>query len=144
VGKPQAIVIAKQKAVILDSGAVIAYLEGEPAAGDVEAIIEEAHDAGVPLLMTVINAGEVWYSVAKAKSVKHADENVFEDLGDLGIILVDVNWNLTRQAAAFKSRGRIAYADCFAAALARQKDAPLVTGDPEFKLLEPEISILWV
>ena len=140
----QAIVIAKEKAVILDSWAVLAYLEDEPAAEIVEAIMEEAHDAGVPLLMTVVNAGEVWYSVARSQSEKDADKNVLKELGDLGITLVDVGWEITKQAAAYKSRGRIAYADCFAAALAKQNDAPLVTGDPEFKPLEKEISILWV
>lgn len=140
----QAIVLSKQKAVILDSWAVVAYLEDEPAAEDVETIMEEAHDAGIPLLMTVVNAGEVWYSVARSQSEKLADDNVLKELGDLGITLVDVDWALTRQAAAFKRRGRIAYADCFAAALAKQNEAPLVTGDPEFKPLENEISILWV
>jgi len=143
VGK-QAIAIAKQKAVVLDYWAVLAYLEDEPAADGVEAILEEAHDAGIPLLMTVVNAGEVWYSVARIQSERHADENVLKELGDLGITLVDVNWGLTRQAAAFKRHGRIAYADCFAAALAMQNEAPLVTGDPEFKPLEAQISILWV
>jgi predicted nucleic acid-binding protein len=143
VGK-QAIVLAKQKAIILDSWAVLAYLEDEPAADGIEAIIEEAHDAGIPLLMTVVNAGEVWYSVARSQSERQADENVLKELGDLGVTLVDTSWDLPRQAAAFKRRGRIAYADCFAAALAKLNNAPLVTGDPEFKPLEREISILWV
>jgi ribonuclease VapC len=143
VGK-QAIVIAKQKAVILDSWAVVAYLEGEPAAEKIQAIMEDAHDAGIPLLMTVVNAGEIWYSAARSHSQKHADEIVLKELGDMGITLVDVGWDLTRQAASFKSGGRIAYADCFAAALAKQRAAPLVTGDPEFELLENDISILWV
>jgi len=140
----QAIVVAKQKAIILDSWAVLAYLEDEPAADGVEAIMEEAHDARIPLLMTVVNAGEVWYSVARSHSDEQADETVLKDIGDLGVTLVDVGWTLTRQAAAFKRRGRIAYADCYAAALAKQSDAPLVTGDPEFKPLGTEISILWV
>ena len=106
--------------------------------------MEQAHDARVPLLMTVINAGELWYGVARSRSLKEADENVLKELGDLGIQLINVDWDLTRQAAAFKTRGRIAYADCFAAALAKKYDAPLVTGDPEFKSFESEISVLWV
>jgi predicted nucleic acid-binding protein len=138
------IVVKKQKAIVLDSWAVLAYLEDEPAAENVEAIIGETHTAGIPLLMSVINAGEVWYSVARSRSEEYAHEIVIKDLGDLGITLVDASWELTRQAAMFKRRGRIAYADCFAAALAKQNNAPLVTGDSEFKPLEPEISVLWV
>lgn len=35
-------------------------------------------------------------------------------------------------------------ADAFAAALAKEKKAELVTGDPEFKALEDEIRINWL
>ena len=139
----ETIAIAKQSAIVLDSWAVLAYFEDESSAASIEDIMAQAHGVAVPLLMTVINAGEVWYSVARRRSEKHADESI-KDLGDLGITIVDADWNLTRQAAEFKRKGRIAYADCFAAALAKIKSAPLVTGDPEFKLLQDRISILWV
>ena len=66
----QAIVVSKQKAIVLDSWAAVAFLEDEAAAAAVGAIMEQAHDAGVPLLMTVINAGEIWYGVARSRSVK--------------------------------------------------------------------------
>jgi predicted nucleic acid-binding protein len=36
------------------------------------------------------------------------------------------------------------YADCFAAALARLKKAELYTGDPEFKVVEKEIKVVWL
>jgi len=140
----ETLAIANQKAIVLDSWAVLAYLEDEPAAEKVEAIMGESHSAGIPLVMTVVNAGEVWYSVARGRSEKFADEHVLKDLGDLGITLIDADWDLTRRAAAFKRSGRIAYADCFAAALAQQSEAPLVTGDSEFKPLETEISIIWL
>ena len=58
--------------------------------------------------------------------------------------MVDVNIELTRIAARFKAKGGISYADCFAAALAKQHKATLLTGDPEFKQLEDEISISWL
>lgn len=38
----------------------------------------------------------------------------------------------------------MAYADCFAAALARTRNAELVTGDPEFKEVEGEVKIAWL
>ncbi|HOW64450.1 MAG TPA: PIN domain-containing protein [Candidatus Paceibacterota bacterium] len=39
---------------------------------------------------------------------------------------------------------KMAYADCFAAALAKAENAELVTGDPEFKEVEKEIRIAWL
>ncbi len=93
--------------------------------------------------MSVINLGEVWYSIARGYSGETADRKLRE-IRQMAIEIVDADWRLTRQAAAFKAKGKIAYADCFAAALARDRKAELVTGDPEFKLLEEEVNILWI
>jgi predicted nucleic acid-binding protein len=35
-------------------------------------------------------------------------------------------------------------ADCFAAALARQKRADLYTGDPEFRSVEKDVKLVWL
>lgn len=63
---------------------------------------------------------------------------------DIGIKFVDPDWSLTKIAAGYKVKGNISYADCFAAALAKQKNAALLTGDPEFKPLEKEVDIVWL
>ena len=47
-------------------------------------------------------------------------------------------------AADFKARHSISLADACAAALAKEKNADLVTGDPEFKSLERELGIRWL
>ncbi|MBI2851007.1 MAG: hypothetical protein HYX80_08225 [Chloroflexi bacterium] len=48
--------------------------------------------------------------------------------------------------AHIRAQWPIAYADCFAAALAKLKGATIVTGDPEFKHLEAAsvVSIAWL
>jgi predicted nucleic acid-binding protein len=38
----------------------------------------------------------------------------------------------------------MSYADCFAAALAKEKKTDLLTGDKEFKQVESEIGIRWL
>jgi predicted nucleic acid-binding protein len=62
----------------------------------------------------------------------------------VAIEIVDADWQLTRQAALFKTNGNISYGDCFAAALAKAKKAELVTGDEEFRSLEDKIKIQWL
>ena len=47
-------------------------------------------------------------------------------------------------AADFKARFKMSLADAFAAALAKEKKAELVTGDPEFRPLHQEIKIHWL
>jgi len=133
----------KPKAIVLDSWAVISYLEDEPTAATVADIISDAHEQEVPLLMTVVNAGEVWYIVAREASVADADASI-KQLRDLGIVFVDADWDLARDSGYFKSRNKMSYADCFAAALARQRKAHLATGDPEFKQVEQEITVHWL
>ena len=135
--------MAKPKAVVLDSWAVIAYLEGEPSAGKVADIIADAHENNTPLLMSVLNLGEVWHIVAREASEADADR-CQKELRQLGIEFVDVDWSLTEQAARYKSKHKMSFADCFAAALATQKKASLVTGDKEFRAVEKQISIIWV
>ncbi len=67
-----------------------------------------------------------------------------KEIRELGIEAVAVDWALARQAARYKARGGLAYADCFAAALASAWNAPLVTSDPDFKFLEKEIEVRWL
>jgi ribonuclease VapC len=133
----------KPKAIVLDSWAVIAYLEDEAAAEKVADIISDAHEEGIPLLMTVVNAGEVWYIVARETSTADADASI-KQLRDLGIQFIEVDWDLAKDAGYFKSKHRMSFADCFAAALAKQRKAQLATGDPEFKQIEHEIDINWL
>ena len=133
--------MAKPKAIVLDAWAVMAYLEDEPAAEKVADIIADAHENGTPLLMTVINLGEVWYIVAREASEADA-ERCAKELRQLGIEVVDADWTLTQQAARFKSKHKMSFADCFAAALAKQRKAHLVTGDREFTQVEGEVQII--
>ena len=133
----------KPKAVVLDSWAIIAYLEDEDAASKVADIIADAHDEHIPLIMTVVNAGEVWYIVARQTSAADADASI-KQLRDLGIEFVDADWGLARDAGYFKSKNKMSLADAFAAALAKQRKAHLATGDPEFKQIEREVAIKWL
>lgn len=133
----------KPKAIVLDSWAVIAYLEDEDAAAKVADLIADAHEEQISLLMTVVNAGEVWYIVARQTSAADADASI-KQLRDLGIEFVDADWGLAKDAGYFKSKNKMSFADGFAAALAKQRKAHLATGDPEFRQIEKEIAISWL
>jgi hypothetical protein len=47
-------------------------------------------------------------------------------------------------AATIKANHRLTYAGTFAAALAMREDAPLMTGDPEFRQLGDQVAIHWL
>lgn len=133
----------KPKAYVLDTWAVIAYLEDEPSAQQIADLIATAHEEAVPVYMTVVNVGEVWYTIAREISEEDANSSI-KELHDLRIQFEDADWELTQEAARFKSQHKMSYADCYAAALAKSYKADLVTGDKEFKPLEDQIKIQWV
>ena len=125
----------KVRNLVLDSWAVLSYFEDEPAGREVAQILAKAQAEGSPVSMSVVNVGEVWYILAREVSEEEADQSVLE-LRQLGIEFMDVTWKLAREAASFKSKGRMSYADCFAAALARLATTELVRGDKQFRQLE--------
>jgi len=133
----------KTKSVVLDAWSVLAYLEDEPAGSKVADLIADSHESGADLMMSVVNAGEVWYIIARSASAAEADSSIAE-LRQLGIEFVDTDWKLAHAAAVFKATRSMSFADCFAAALAKENKAGLVTGDREFKQVESDINIRWV
>lgn len=133
----------KPKEIVFDSWSVLAYFEDEPAGQKVADIIADARENGIPTKMTVVNIGEVWYILARRMSPAEADSSIAE-LRQLGIEFVDADWKLANEAARFKSKNKMSFADCFAAALAKENKADLVTGDQEFKQVEDEVRMLWV
>ena len=133
-----------KKTKVLDSWGIVAFFEDEqPAAEKMEELLAEAHELGASLLITTVNLGEVWYSLARAHSPKDADRAIAH-VQHLGIEVIPVDWDLAYQAAVLKAKGNIAYGDCFAAALAKMKKAEVVTGDQEFRRVEGEVKILWL
>jgi predicted nucleic acid-binding protein len=130
---------------VLDSWALMAFLHDEPAAEEIEKVLVKAAEDKHKLLLCVVNWGEIYYAVARAEGEAVAEQKA-ADLATLAIELVPAgdDLQLVRQAAKFKAAKKMAYADCFAAALAKTRNAELLTGDPEFKEVEKEIKILWL
>ena len=132
-------------AKVLDSWALIAFFEDEPAANDVEKLLQQATEGKQRLLMSVVSWSEVYYNTMREVSQEAAEQKV-QEIAALPIEIVGVSDDLTlaKQAAIFKANHNMAYADCFAAALAKETNAQLVTGDREFKAVEGEIQIGWL
>jgi ribonuclease VapC len=128
---------------VLDSFALLAYLRDEDGAEFVQGLLEKASRKDAPMLMTEVNYAEVKYIVLR-KDGKEAWKEVAASLGSLPVEFVPTTRALADAAADFKANFRISLADAFAAALAKEKRAELITGDPEFKALEKEIKINWL
>ena len=130
---------------VLDSWSLIAFFQGEPSAPEVKKILVHAETGRSHLLMTVVNWGEVYYNIMRRTSQAEA-ELIAREIAVMPIELVPVETDLelVRQAARYKASGKLAYADAFAAALAKLRNAELITGDPDFKAVDGEIKIGWL
>ena len=128
---------------VLDSWALIAFFEDEPSAEAVEKLLAQAAAEKHKLLLSVVNWGEIYYNTMREVSQEAAEQQA-RAIAALPIDIVGVGDDLARQAAIYKAAHKMAYADCFAAALAKVKNAELLTGDPEFKAVEKEVKINWL
>ncbi len=130
---------------VLDSFALIAYLEGEKGQELIIGLLERAAKDKCELFLSVVNLGEIAYIVERERGAAKTQE-VLARIDELPISICETDRRLTLAAAHLKARYPIAYADCFAAALAQEKEAALVTGDPEFKDagVDAEVALMWL
>ena len=132
--------------VVLDAWAIMAWLKGQqPGAGRVRLLLDAADRREHKLVMNFINVGEVFYLTAKARGITYG-EWVLENLRPR-ITTVSASDDLVMHAAMLKSRYPISYADAFAAATAIMYESPLVTGDPEMRVMaeqEKTLKLEWI
>lgn len=135
----------EHKRYVLDSFALIAYFEGEKGQELVIDLFHRAAKGRCELYLSVVNLGEIAYLVERERGLPKAQETLAR-VDELPVSVCDIDRRLVLTAAHIKAEHPIAYADCFAAALAQGKDAALVTGDPEFKNagVDAEVPLMWL
>jgi len=126
---------------VLDANALVSLLENRPvAASRVRRLLEEASVNDFPLLLSSINWGEVFYMAWRL----HGERGALaaeRQLQQLPITVISVDRNRATRAATLKQRHNLGYADSFAAQLAMEQKAWLVTADPEFSKLGKMLSL---
>jgi predicted nucleic acid-binding protein len=130
------------KCIVLDASALMDFFEDRPGAQTVEALIASAAQGQSELLMNVVSWGEVYYSVHRAQGPATA-QKIIAEIAQLPIDLIPATYDLTKQAAEFHARHQLPYADCFAAALAVDRQATLATSDKHFARVETQLRLLW-
>ena len=130
-------------APVLDSYALLAFLRGEPGEEKVASLLERAGERDQPLHMTEVNYAEVKYMILRKDGAARWAA-VARELPALPVAFHPATRALADIAADFKARHKLSLADAFAAALAKERKAELITGDREFEALEKEIRIVWL
>ena len=128
---------------VLDSFAVMAHFQAESGGEKVLELLEKAGKNEITIAMSLINVGEIAYLVRRERG-KNQAEALISDLRTLPITFNEVTEERIFAAAWLKADYPISYADAFAASLAIELKGELVTGDPEFKMLENILSLTWL
>lgn len=128
------------KTYVLDTNAVMRYLQQGPGFERVRELFKMVLRGDAHLSMSVINWGEVLYVLGRRAGLEQASDALKSLSGC--IELASVTEERARSAATLKLRFKLGYADCFAAALALETGARLVTADPEFARLGKQLKIL--
>ena len=126
---------------VLDANALVGLFEDRDVIAEkVEKLLKEAVLWEVPLLMSAVNWGEVFYTEWKYRGEANAREAEVR-LQHLPIAVMPADLDRATRAAALKQKHNLGYADAFAAELAIERGAWLVTADPEFKKLGKALSV---
>ncbi len=117
--------------MIFDAYAVLALLKGEPAAADVQRLLE----AGQAPALTAVGVAEVLDHLVRLEGA--TEEDAALDLAQLGLAeAIPVDAGLATHAGLLRARHyhrstrAVSLADCVAAEVARAEGSSLVTADP--------------
>jgi predicted nucleic acid-binding protein len=131
------------RSFVLDANAVVDYVQNGPGTAKVESLLVDAFRQQRPLLISVLNWGEVFYLMWQRVGEEKARQ-VLADLSRLPIRIVPVDLPQALKAGELKVLHKIPYVDCLAAALATLHQATLVTSDRDFEKLGRHFPVLWI
>jgi predicted nucleic acid-binding protein len=126
---------------VLDANALIGFFEGRAGVSEkVRRLLGEALRQDLPLLMSAVNWGEVFYMEWRYRGEVKARE-AEATLLEMPIAVIAVDLERASRAGALKEKHGLGYADAFAAELAIERGAWLVTADPEFARVGKTLSV---
>jgi ribonuclease VapC len=129
---------------LLDSYALLAYLNKEDGFEKVRNVLANAQKSSLPVLMNELNVGETYYILFRKRGHEQAEYFLDTVLAGLPISMISNDFNAVISAAKIKARHALSFADCFAVATAQRENAVILTGDPEFKNVEKLVKIDWL
>ena len=131
------------KTYVFDASALFVFLRDKPGAPKVEQLLAEARRGRAKVLMSAVNYGEVYGRILRDFGLETALAAV-QAVGPLPIEMLDATPQRALRAADLKAKYKLYYVDSFAAALAIEHKATLVTSDSDFRKLGHAFPVVWL
>ncbi|MCL2879724.1 MAG: type II toxin-antitoxin system VapC family toxin [Treponema sp.] len=133
---------------LLDACVVLAYLDDEIGAEIVSDLFEQASMNKVSLYMNAVNLIEVYYDRIRAVGAEEADATIQNIYNDFPVTVIEtITPKISREAAYYKSSGKMSFADSILIATAKCINAVVVSCDhAELESVEKQglIQFLWI
>ncbi len=119
--------------IVLDTSALLAFMQEEPGAAEVEAILHQHANKGT-IFISFMSMMEVAYVLEQEQGESVARRGILQ-IKQLPVQIVESDEPLGLAAARIKARHKLSVADAWIAATAERLNAILVHKDPEFDSL---------
>jgi predicted nucleic acid-binding protein len=120
------------KPVVLDTSALIAFIQNEAGADRVEQILKEGRSGNASVYISFVTLAELYYVVWREEGRSAALE-IIALVKSLPLGIVESAERLTLLAGSIKANHRLSLADAFVAATASHVGATLIHKDPEME-----------
>jgi predicted nucleic acid-binding protein len=117
---------------VLDTSALLTYIEDEAGADNVENLLLEAEKGNAVIYISFISLTEIFYITSREKDESTAFERI-NLIKSLRVLIQESDESLNLGAARIKAKNRISLADTYIAALCQYHKGVLVHKDPEFE-----------
>jgi len=128
------------KKYVLDANALLVLLIDRPGAHRMTRLLEQAKRQGLRLFLSAVNWGEVFYSLWRVRGEAEARRLILR-IEELPVTVIPVDRERATLAGELKMVHGLGYADSFAASLALELRATLITADPDFRRVGNKLKI---
>jgi ribonuclease VapC len=126
--------------IILDSYAVLVFLQGEPGVERVKKFLVAAQTGEIQVYLPVVNLGEIIYIIERRLGLDEA-QSALSAIKQLPLAIFPADEENVLAAAHIKAQFPVSYADAFVIAAALTLDAVILTGDPEFDAVKELVEL---
>src|SRR5258706_14350949 len=131
------------KTYVFDASALFAFLRAKPGALKVNEVLKEVRRGRARVLMSAVNYGEVYCKILRDSGPEQALAAVHA-VSPPPIEGLDATTKSAFRAADARGKYKLYYVDAFAAALAIEHKATLVTNDSDLRKLGHGFPVLWL
>ena len=135
--------MAEPSVFVLDTFALLAYLQDETGASRVQRLLEQAAREKCRLCMSIINLGEMLYIIERREGVAKT-QDALALIRQLPLEILPADEQAVFAAAHIKASHTLSYADAVAVACAVQENAVVLTSDPEFETVASLVTVEWL